>query len=321
MLTGSLSADKIAHVSQLSLKLVEDEVKSYAKQTPNLTCKRLDGRMVLFREGSAVSGKGVGGEGMSLLDRIKTLFNRKGDHERKIAFLSERKAALAQQRDAVHADIEKLDRREYDLRKQFLATDSQSTRHRISSEIAQIRKEVERRQQLMTISNQQINIVSTHLHNLELVQAGKAAQLPSTDEMASDAAAAEETLAKLQADSELADSISTTVQPACRPKTKLSTDELMASIRPVPAATTPSTQTTTPTPNTRPNFPPNFPKHTMTRSGMILLDQVHAHDCSPIRIRIHPRTRGDVRCRCTPSSSVLAPCSRYATFPISPSMD
>ena len=37
----------------------------------------------------------------------------------------------------------------------------------------QLRKDLERRQQLLGMLNQQINVVSTHLHNLELVQQGQ----------------------------------------------------------------------------------------------------------------------------------------------------
>jgi hypothetical protein len=52
--------------------------------------------------------------------------------------------------------------------------------------------------------NQQVNVVSTHLHNLELVQQGQTAKLPDSEEMANDAAAAEEMLATLQESSEMA---------------------------------------------------------------------------------------------------------------------
>ena len=49
--------------------------------------------------------------------------------------------------------------------------------------------------------------MSTHLHNLELVHQGQKAQLPSSDEVAADAAKAEDMLAQLQADTELAASV------------------------------------------------------------------------------------------------------------------
>jgi hypothetical protein len=81
------------------------------------------------------------------------------------------------------------------------------TRRRITSQLVQLRKDIERRQQLLRILNQQINVVSTHLHNLELVQQGQASKLPDSEEIATDAAAAEEMLAQLEADNELAESV------------------------------------------------------------------------------------------------------------------
>jgi hypothetical protein len=145
---------------------------------------------------------------MSLLDRIKTLFARKGDNERKIAFLSERRAALTSQRETSHEEVFKLEKKESELRKEFKTNESPTVRKRITSQLVQLRKEIERRTQLLQVLNQQVNVVSTHLHNLELLQQGESAKLPDSEEIASDAAAAEEMLAQLQADSEVADSVS-----------------------------------------------------------------------------------------------------------------
>jgi hypothetical protein len=63
---------------------------------------------------------------------------------------------------------------------------------------------------MVGVLNQQINVVGTHLHNLSLLQQGQQAKLPESDEIAADAARAEEVLAKLQADSELAEAVSPT---------------------------------------------------------------------------------------------------------------
>ena len=64
------------------------------------------------------------------------------------------------------------------------------TKRRITSQLLQLRKDIERRQQLLNVLNQQMNVVSTHLHNLDLVQQGETAKLPDSEEMATDAAAA-----------------------------------------------------------------------------------------------------------------------------------
>jgi capsule polysaccharide export protein KpsE/RkpR len=144
---------------------------------------------------------------MPLIDRIKTVFARKGENEKKIAFLAERRTALSQQRDRSYEEMSAMEGREAGLRQQFKDASGDLTKRRVTSQLLQLRKDIERRQQLLTVLNQQINVVSTHLHNLELVQQGQSAQLPEGEEIAADAAKAEEMLAQLEADSELVASV------------------------------------------------------------------------------------------------------------------
>jgi hypothetical protein len=207
---AGISTDKIAAKTQLPVQLVESELKNYAKSRPGLVAKRLDGRVVLFREGSVPSSatSASGGGEMPLIDRIKTLFARKGENEKKISFLSERRTALMQQRDRSYEDITALESQEARLRNEFKEATGDPTKRRVTGQLLQLRKDIERRQQMLGVMNQQINIVSTHLHNLELVQQGHSAQLPDSEEVASDAAKAEEMLAGLEADAEIAGSVS-----------------------------------------------------------------------------------------------------------------
>lgn len=206
-LSGSgLAADKIVAKTQLPAQLVEAELRSYAKENPGLAAKRLDGRMVLFREGSAVMQLTPAGgvPAMPMIDKIRALFARRGETEKKIAFLSERRAALGQQRDRAYEEIASLETKDGELREQFKSAGPELVKRRITSQLLQLRKDMERRQQLLGVLNQQMNVVSTHLHNLELVQQGETAKLPDSEEMATDAAAAEEMLATLQESSEMA---------------------------------------------------------------------------------------------------------------------
>jgi hypothetical protein len=209
LLSSGIATDKLAARTQLPLQVVEREVRLYAKDNPGLVAKRLDGRVVLFREGSvpAAAAAAGGSASMPLIDRIKSLFSRKGETEKKIAFLSARRAALALQRDQAYEEFNTLEHKDEELQKQFKDVASPVTRRRVTSQLVQLRKDLERRQQLIALLNQQVNVVSTHLHNLELTQQGQKSELPDSDEIASDAAAAEEMLAQLQADNELADSV------------------------------------------------------------------------------------------------------------------
>ena len=205
LLQGGISLEKLSTRTQLPTALVESEMKAYAKANPGLVAKKLDGRFVMFREGSApvASGKASAGGSMPLIDRMKALFGRKGDDEKKIAFLSERRAALNQQRDVAYEEMGALEKQEDALKRQFKEATGTITKKRVTSQLLQLRKDIERRTQLLGVLNQQINVVSTHLHNLELVQQGQGAHLPDTEEITADAVKAEEMLADLEANSEL----------------------------------------------------------------------------------------------------------------------
>jgi predicted nucleic acid-binding Zn-ribbon protein len=207
LLSGGVASDKLAAQTRLSEQLVESELKSYARQNPGLAAKRLDGRMVLYRESAAPELRRAGGFNMPFIDHLRALFARKGDVEKKIALLSERRAALSQQCDRGYQDMGALETREAELRQQFKSATADLARRRITTQLLQLHKDIERRQQLLSVLNRQINVVSTHLHNLELQRQGKVAKLPDSEELAQDAAAAEEAMAELEANSELADSV------------------------------------------------------------------------------------------------------------------
>jgi hypothetical protein len=213
MMAGGVTADKIASRTSLPLQWVEAALKDHAKANPGLVAKRLDGRVVLFREGSGPIKPGnaakSGGLDMPFLDSLKSLFSRKGETEKKISLLSERRAALSQQRDLAYDDLTALEENEGRLKEQFRTATSENAKRRLTSQLLQARKDISRKQQLMSVLNQQIDVVSTHLHTLELVQQGKTTQLPSGEDLTKDAEAAEEMLAQLQADRELAGSITT----------------------------------------------------------------------------------------------------------------
>lgn len=174
---------------------------------------------------------------MPFIERVKALFSRKGDAEKKIAFLAERRAALCQQRDRAYEDMTLLEKQETDLTEQFRNAAGTISKRRITSQLLQLRKDVDRRQQLLSMLNQQVNIVSTHLHNLELVQQGQVASLPNTEEMTADAVKAEEVLAELESSAELAGSVGPVASATMSPEEQALYDELeRRTAAPAPAA-------------------------------------------------------------------------------------
>ena len=209
LMSSGLATDRVAAKMQLPLQFVEMELKAYAKDKPGLSAKRLDGRIVLFREGVSGTPSAESNEGadMPFIERVKALFAKKGNDQNKIAFLSERRAALAQQQDRLYEDLNKLETKEGELRTQFKDSTSALTKRRLTSQLLQFRKDIERRQQMLSVISQQVNVVNTHLHSLELVKQGQGAKLPNSEELAADAVKAEEFLAELQADNEVAGSV------------------------------------------------------------------------------------------------------------------
>jgi hypothetical protein len=196
---SGLSAEKVSTRLQLPLTRVEEEFKRIAADRRGLVAKRFDGRLVLYRESAPPPS---GGSTMPILDKFKSIFASSND--KKIAFLAERRTQIAQQRDRVQEELHALEQHDGELREQFKKTESPLIRKRITTQMVQLQKDLERKQQLTQMLNQQANVVAAHLHSLELIQQGQSIKLPSGEELAEDAAKAEEILAQVQADAELA---------------------------------------------------------------------------------------------------------------------
>ena len=212
LITGGVALDAVAQATHLPLRLVEAEAKSWARDNPEgVRVKTVDGVPMLFRDASLATNAGGTTSAMprsaSMTDRLRKLFGGSTADERKISYLAERRAALSRQRDLAYEELGHLEGKEAELRDAFKSDESVLARRRVTSQLVQLGKDIERRRQVTGVLNQQINIVGTHLHNLEIARQGSTAALPSTESIAEDAAKAEEVLAELQASSELADEL------------------------------------------------------------------------------------------------------------------
>ena len=146
---------------------------------------------------------------MSMVEKIRQLFSRDGDEAQKINELSKRRASLSQRRDRMYDDIGQLEKREADMMEQGKKNKSQVARRRIAAQVAQLRKDIIRHNATTNMLNTQINILSTDLHNLTLIQQGEVASLPSTEELTENAVKAEEMLETLQGDADMVGSLDT----------------------------------------------------------------------------------------------------------------
>ncbi len=200
LLTGGLSASSIARSVNLPEEVVRQGFEQTARTDPELRVSRQDGEFLLFR-GAPVSPQEK--RAMNVIERIRQLFSREGEESAKINVLAERRAALSQRRDRIYEDIAKLEHKEADLFAQGKAATSAVPKRRLAAQIAQLRKDIARQNTTAAMLNQQINIISTDIHNLTLIQQGQMARLPDSAELTEHAVEAEELLETLKADAEL----------------------------------------------------------------------------------------------------------------------
>jgi len=211
LLTGGLSLSSVSQAVNLPDDVVKRAFEQVAASDPELRMTRKHGEFLLFRGAPARLGEN---RSMNVIDRIRQMFAGGGDEVGKINLLAERRAALAQRRDRIYEDIVKLEKNEADLLAQGRAAVSQVPKRRLAAQVAQMRKDIARQHTTAAMLNQQINIISTDIHNLTLIRQGQMAELPDTVELTENAVRAEELLESLKADEELVASLATGMQDA-----------------------------------------------------------------------------------------------------------
>ncbi len=218
LLTGSLSASAVAKQANLPEHLVRMSFRQLANSDAELRLVERDGQFLMYR---GAAGARSEKKSMNMIDKIKQLFSGEGDEAEKINLLAARRATLSQRRDRFYEDISKLEKKEADLLEEGKQAKSAVPRRRIAAQMAQLRKDIARQNTTGAMLNQQINIISTDIHNLTLIQQGDLAQLPDTEELTIHAVEAEEMLESLRADSEMVGSLEAGIE-----QTLMSDEEL-----------------------------------------------------------------------------------------------
>lgn len=250
---GGVSAEKLATRLKLPLDTVEAAFQQIASDgATGLAAKRFDGRLVLYRETSVIGADSAGGSDMPLMDKIRGFFGMKDPNAKKLAFLSERRVQIAQQQEKMQEEMAALEKRESELKEKFQKDESPVIRKRVTTQMLQLRKDIDRKMQMLQMLNQQANVVSAHLHSIEMIKQGQSVKLPDSESMSEDAEEAEKLLAQLQADSEMADELSTASVSSMSDEEQALFDELMASTGTKEPAKEPAAKTATPANTTEP---------------------------------------------------------------------
>ena len=205
LLAGGLEASAVGRSLGLPTHLVAAAFEQAARDDPELKLSRRHDEVLLFRGAPAE----MEDSDMSMVDRIRQLLSGEGDEARKINTLSERRARLVQRRERLYADITQLEKHEAELLKEGREAASSTAKLRVASQIKQLREDMNRLNGTARMLGQQVDIISTHIHNLTLLQQGKMAKLPTTEDITADAVRAEEMLEELAGQAELTGSLNT----------------------------------------------------------------------------------------------------------------
>jgi hypothetical protein len=138
----------------------------------------------------------------SVWDHIRGLFGGRSER-RKIEALMERRARLTAKRELIYSEIQRLERRERELLEQGRESESNAQKRRLAAQLAGLRKDLERRNTAAGVLSRHIDILSAHIHNLELIVSSDEARAPDTTELNETALRVDEILDKLKEDSDL----------------------------------------------------------------------------------------------------------------------
>ncbi len=204
LLLGGLDAEGVAEHLGLAVPMVNQAFEQIAQGDSELRLTKKSGALLMYRGAAASTQEKAS---MNMVDRIRSLFAKEGDEAEKINMLAERRAGLSQRRDRIYEDIGKLEVKEAKMLDDGKSTTSSVVKRRLASQLAQLRKDIGRQNTTANMLNQQINILSTNIHNLTLIQQGEMAQLPDTEELTENAVHAEEMLESLKADADMVGSL------------------------------------------------------------------------------------------------------------------
>jgi hypothetical protein len=205
LLLGGVSTGSLVVKLNIGASIVEGVMAEMCRSDPELRLSRIDGQTVLYRGEPGTEAQED--DSMSVREWIASLFSSKGDEPRQINQLTETRIKLAHRRDRIYEDISRLEKREQALIDEGRQSTSSVVKRRVASQVAQLRKDISRLNTTASMLNQQINVLSTDIHNLTLLQQGQMAKLPSAEELTEHAVAAEEMLETLGADAKMVEGL------------------------------------------------------------------------------------------------------------------
>ncbi|MFO0837095.1 MAG: hypothetical protein U1D55_01105 [Phycisphaerae bacterium] len=147
------------------------------------------------------------GETMSVWSRVRKWLGFKPSVAERVREMTAQRVALEQQRHEVDQRLNALEADERAALQQGAAAPSEAEKRQVAGRLMRVRRELSRVRAQANVFSQQIEILGTHIHHLTLAEQGRRLDLPKAEDLTHEAAQAEQTMAELAANADLAHSI------------------------------------------------------------------------------------------------------------------
>lgn len=192
---------------KLGLSAVETEslVRQACRTEPRLMTVTHEGRTHICRTPFAEEGNT-----MSIWSRIRKLLRLRPTTAERVRELTAQRVQIEQQRFELDQKVNVLEADERQLIQQGAAAASDAERKQVAGKLMRTRRELRRHRAQTQLFTQQIDIIGTHIHHLTLAEQGKRLELPKAEDLTREAAQAEQVMAEVAANADLAASIEVT---------------------------------------------------------------------------------------------------------------
>ncbi len=197
-----LAVSRLAEQLGLPETKTEALVRQACRQDPRLMTVVHEGTIHICR-----SPLGSEGKPMSIWSRILRLFGRKPSASERVRVLTEQRVRLEQERSSIDKHVDTLETQERDLLQQGAQAPSDAEKKQIAAKLVRARRELKRHRTRAQMFNQQIDVLGTQIHHVTLTEQSKQVALPTSEELAQQAAEAEKVMTDLAASADLAGNI------------------------------------------------------------------------------------------------------------------
>jgi hypothetical protein len=179
---------ELARKIEFPPRSVIEACEELARRDSRLVLKEVAGRLVMFR--NLVISRPT-----SLVERLWP-FSEKSPADAET--LVDRRVRLSVLRDQAWRELEKLHQEEARLMTAGVKAEREGDRRRLATMLAGVRRESRHRLRIADMLEKQISVLAGHLHSLELIALGTMVALPTAEELAAAADAAQKTIESVQ---------------------------------------------------------------------------------------------------------------------------